>query len=43
METYSSIFAWENPMDREAWRDTVYRSQGVGHNWATQHSTTITN
>ena len=25
MATHSSILAWENPMDREAWRATVPR------------------
>ena len=24
MATYSSILAWENPMDRGAWQATVY-------------------
>ena len=25
METHSCILAWENPMDKEAWRATVHR------------------
>ena len=25
MATHSSILAWKNPMDREAWQATVYR------------------
>ena len=28
--THSSILAWENPMDREAWQATV---QGVAKGW----------
>ena len=24
MATHSSVFAWKNPMDREAWRATVH-------------------
>ena len=30
MATYSSILAWRIPMDRGAWRATVY---GVGKSW----------
>ena len=30
MATHSSILAWENPMDREAWQATV---QGVAKGW----------
>ena len=28
----------ENPMDREAWRVTVYGSQRVGHDLATENA-----
>ena len=31
MAIHSSILAWENPMDREAWWATIY---GVAKNWA---------
>ena len=30
--THSSVFAWRLPMDRGAWRATVFGSQRVGHN-----------
>ena len=30
MATHSSILAWENPMDRGAWRATVH---GVAKSW----------
>ena len=36
MATYSSVFAWENPMDRGAWRATVHRVVRVGHDLATK-------
>ena len=32
MATHSSILAWENPMDRGAWRATVQGSERVRHN-----------
>ena len=31
MAIHSSILAWENPMDREAWWATIH---GVAKNWA---------
>ena len=31
MATYSSILAWENPMDRGAWRAAVHGVARVGH------------
>ena len=36
MAIHSSILAWKNPMDREAWRDTVHGVAGVGHDLATK-------
>ena len=30
MVTHSSILAWKNPVDREAWRATVH---GVARSW----------
>ena len=40
MATYSSILAWENPMDRGAWWATVHGSQRVRHDWANSAFTT---
>ena len=36
MATHSSILAWKNPMDREAWQATVHGVAGVGHDLATK-------
>ena len=36
MATYSSILAWDNPMDRGAWRATVHGVARVGHDLATK-------
>ena len=38
MATHSSVLAWENPMDREAWRATVHGVARVGHDFATKPS-----
>ena len=32
MAIHSTILAWRNPMDREAWWATVHGLQRVGHN-----------
>ena len=39
MVTHSSILAWRIPMDRGT---SCMGSQRVGHNWATKHSTGVT-
>ena len=41
MVTHSSILAWRIPMDRGAWRATVHGVARVKHDWATKHSTDI--
>ena len=38
MATHSSILVLGNPMDREAWGDTVTGLQGAGHGLATEHT-----
>ena len=38
MATHSSILAWRIPMNRGAWRATVYGPHRVGHHWATKTS-----
>ena len=38
MATHSSVLAWENPMDREAWRATVHGVARVRHDLATKPS-----
>ena len=41
MATHSSILAWENPMDREAWQATVLgiaKSQTGLSDWARMHA-----
>ena len=39
MAIHSSILAWRIPMGRGAWQVQFMGSQGVGHDWATEHST----
>ena len=41
MVTHSSILAWRIPMDRGAWQATVHGVARVKHDWATKHSTDI--
>ena len=36
MATHWSILAWENPMDRGAWRATVHGVARVGHDLVTK-------
>ena len=36
MAIHSSILAWKNPMDREAWQATFHGVAGVGHDLATK-------
>ena len=38
MATHSSVLAWENPMDREAWRAIVHGVARVEHDLATKPS-----
>ena len=42
MATHSSILAWRIPMGRGPAGLQSLRSQGVGHNWATEHSAAST-
>ena len=42
MTTYSSILAWRIPWTEELNRLQFMRSQRVGHDWATKHSTAST-
>ena len=42
MATHSSILAWKNPMDIEAWKAIVHGYSKVGHDLVTkQHSTVV--
>ena len=36
MATHSSILAWKNPMDRQAWRATIHGGAIVGHSLETK-------
>ena len=42
MPTHSQYSCLQNPMDRGAWRATVYGSQRVGHEWVTKNTHTHT-
>ena len=42
MATYSSILAWEIPWTEKPGGLQSTRSQTVGHNWATEHTHTVT-
>ena len=35
MATYSSILAWENPIDKGVWQAQVHGIAGARHNWVT--------
>ena len=39
MATHSSILSWRIPTDRGAWQAIVHA--GVGHNWATKHTSYV--